>query len=153
MNIEKLYDLIYDRADKLFKEYNPCNIHKNKDGYTNCLEYKGFANQLCCLYCHGQYWDNGCTVQCLKCKLFICISIECVSMGCKNHPNIKLSKQQLKELKVFVKKIKQLQKLWRKIQERYKLPFIQFYWSKKEYINLVKGRYEKSHTIRASISV
>lgn len=27
INREKLYDLLYNKADRLFKQYNPCNIH------------------------------------------------------------------------------------------------------------------------------
>lgn len=83
--LSALYDRIYDIADRLFKKYNPCNIHtENKKLY--CIDYhknKGYnANRLCCSGC-GEYpemdtnhWSKtGCTVKCLACKLYICPTI------------------------------------------------------------------------------
>lgn len=69
----KLYDLIYDKANKLLKEYNPCNIHINTDGVPICNNIDMCSRggeKLCCFQCH--YWDNGCTVKCLGCKITLC---------------------------------------------------------------------------------
>lgn len=73
MNRSKLYDLVYDKADKLFKEYNPCKIQCKKEGLT-CIKYKK-AHKKCMLCCAGckKHWSNkGCTIKCLYCKLYIC---------------------------------------------------------------------------------
>lgn len=85
--LSALYDRIYDIADRLFKKYNPCNIHtENKKLY--CTEYhknKNYntnRNSLCCSGC-GEYpksdtnhWSKtGCTAKCLACKLYICPTI------------------------------------------------------------------------------
>ena len=71
----KLYDLIYDKADRLFKQYNPCNIQKDKSGKITC-SYKHSSNRLCChvIFNGGckYYSENGCTTQCLPCKLYYC---------------------------------------------------------------------------------
>lgn len=87
MDRSKLYDLIYDKADRLLKEYNPCNIHINKQGIVRCRLYNSRYKQqyLCCSGCvttgyrdkQGQeikkYWSNkGCTIRCLACKLYLC---------------------------------------------------------------------------------
>ena len=68
-----VYDRIYDIADRLFKKYNPCDIHM-RDGAICCADkihtqYR--PKSLCCTGC--KYWTtNGCTVKCLPCKLHIC---------------------------------------------------------------------------------
>ena len=80
INKSKLYDLIYAKADKLFKEYNPCNIQKNKRGKLTCTcqFYKDGSVGLCCTR-HGEkdnkckyLSDSGCTTNCLSCKLYYC---------------------------------------------------------------------------------
>ncbi len=84
-DLSALYDRIYNIADRLFKKYNPCNIHiKHKK--SRCVEYhknRGYnTNRLCCSGC-GEYperdinhWSKtGCTVKCLACKLYICPKI------------------------------------------------------------------------------
>ena len=74
MNKSKLYDLIYDKADKLFKKYNPCKIHTNDDGEVSCLRQKTSRpkNSLCCSVCNKNINNKGCSVRCLSCKLFVC---------------------------------------------------------------------------------
>lgn len=62
---EKLYDLIYDKADRLFKKYHPCNIHETPNG-VQCKRGK-----LCCDGCE-YIGEHGCTVRCLGCKLSFC---------------------------------------------------------------------------------
>jgi len=70
INREKLYDLIYEKADRLFKEYNPCEIGKNIFGEVCCR--RKLCNQLCCGGC--KYLSkNGCTIKCLSCKLCLCV--------------------------------------------------------------------------------
>ena len=81
--LSALYDRICDIADRLFKKYNPCNIHtENKKVY--CVWYyknKG-SSRLCCGGC-GEYperdtnhWSKiGCTTKCLACKFYVCPTI------------------------------------------------------------------------------
>ncbi len=70
----KLYDLIYDKATKLIKKYNPCNIHVNKQGVLVCNNEKMCSRggeKLCCLQCDYQS-KNGCSIKCLACKVAMC---------------------------------------------------------------------------------
>lgn len=80
--LSALYDRIYDIADKLFKKYNPCNIH-TKNGKLYCIRHNEHWNAtlyLCCGGCVGNYYGgkrnhwskNGCTTECLPCKLYLC---------------------------------------------------------------------------------
>ena len=72
MNKSQLYDLIYNTADKLFKQYNPCNICKDKHGTIGCnnLAYEQ-SFYLCCYQCKYKS-KKGCRVKCLACKLSLC---------------------------------------------------------------------------------
>ena len=70
--LSALYDRIYDIADRLLKKHNPCNIHK--DGKRFSCTYRLCGTRLCCGKCH-KYWDKGCTVKALGCKLFLCGAI------------------------------------------------------------------------------
>jgi hypothetical protein len=83
----KLYDRVYDIADKLIKKHNPCNIHTHR-GVLCCAEYKynkyyknsKLQRALCCANCNDStsnkrksYWSKeGCTTKCIACKLFYC---------------------------------------------------------------------------------
>ena len=75
-DISAIYDRIYDIADRLFKKYNPCNIcvENNK---AKCINRRYRYNHLCCGYYDDRckYWENGCTVKSLSCKLFVCSEI------------------------------------------------------------------------------
>lgn len=82
-DVSAIYDRIYDIADRLFKKYNPCNIHTTKTGFVLCKEYKTIADVkwaqkrgyfLCCSNCKHQS-KIGCTIKCLPCKLFHCCYI------------------------------------------------------------------------------
>ena len=70
MNKSQLYDLVYDTADKLFKQYNPCNIHKDKYDTVTC-SHREQNLYLCCFQCKYKS-KNGCRVKCLACKLSLC---------------------------------------------------------------------------------
>lgn len=78
INREKLYDLIYNKADKLLKKYNPCNIHKtehkllvcNNKQYCSSDCYYG-GKRLCCYQC-GHWRTTGCSIKCLACKVTMC---------------------------------------------------------------------------------
>jgi len=72
----KLYDLIYNEADKLFKKYNPCEIGKNIFGEICCRHTDSI--QLCCTEC-SHLSKRGCTVRCLACKLCLCVGDGMVS--------------------------------------------------------------------------
>lgn len=75
----KLYDLIYDKANKLLKEYNPCNIRLNTYGLLICNneKYDTGNGKLCCSMCEYQS-SKGCTTKCLACKVALC---ECDNRG------------------------------------------------------------------------
>ncbi|MBW1975234.1 MAG: hypothetical protein JRI45_06650 [Deltaproteobacteria bacterium] len=96
----RLYDRLYDYADKLIKKYDPCRIRKfgknavcaarlpgairniaiehqkvevkrNKKGYYFIVHGELKENLTCCREC--KYLSkNGCTIQCLGCKLYLC---------------------------------------------------------------------------------
>lgn len=77
-DLSAIYDRIYNIADRLFKKYNPCNIYIKEDKVT-CIGKTDPCKALCCYKCSPfcglsghHYWDNGCTVKCLGCKLFLC---------------------------------------------------------------------------------
>ena len=92
-DLNKLYDYYYNELDKLFKEYNPCNIHKNKKGEIVCRSITdgndgwNKINVLCCQHCSSGYddktgkqkkgyWKNGCTIKSLACKGYICYTLK-----------------------------------------------------------------------------
>ncbi len=81
--LSALYDRIYNIADKLFKNYNPCNIHTTKTGFVLCKQYNTVGSVrwaqeesrfLCCGDCKYQS-RTGCPIKCLPCKLFCCGSV------------------------------------------------------------------------------
>lgn len=64
MNVKQkmqVYDRLYKHADKLIRKHNPC---ETKDG--KCLRGKP-----CCDNC-PHLTKNGCSIDCLMCKLFLC---------------------------------------------------------------------------------
>jgi len=76
--LSAIYDRVYDIADRLFKQYNPCNIRK-KGNRVTCIGKTDPCKTLCCYECSPfcnltgyYYWNSGCTVKCLGCKLFLC---------------------------------------------------------------------------------
>jgi len=81
VNLNKLHDLIYAKADKLFKQYNPCNIHLDERNQLVCNNPKynydkpnqqlWLWNSLCCCGCE-HLGGNGCTTKCLGCKIGLC---------------------------------------------------------------------------------
>ena len=82
--LSKLYDRIYNIADRLIKKHNPCKI-RIKNNKILCAYYTTDKNnefylpqnKLCCLYCNKGYWSKeGCTVKALGCKLFLCQAVK-----------------------------------------------------------------------------
>ena len=69
----KLYDLLYAKADKLLNKYNPCGIHIKQDKIicNNSYMCKRNGEDLCCGNCE-YLGSNGCTTNCLECKLGMC---------------------------------------------------------------------------------
>jgi len=57
-----LYDVLYEKADLILAEENPCSF---KNG-------KCFAKINCCKYCN-YLSKNGCTTKALTCKLWLCV--------------------------------------------------------------------------------
>ena len=74
--LSKRYDMLYEKADELLKEYNPCQFKNNSctisklDPSYNDAPKEKTRNQLCC--CNCEYWDKGCTVKALFCKTWLC---------------------------------------------------------------------------------
>ncbi len=75
MNLKRLsakYDCLYEKADKLFKEHNPCLFI---DGLCICNRKVSTKRQRhsggCCGGCK-YVGSKGCTVKSLGCKLFVC---------------------------------------------------------------------------------
>jgi len=67
--------MIYTKADRLLKQYNPCNIHiditTNKLVCNNkCMCIKN-GEKLCCKQCK-HLKTNGCTIKSLGCKVGGC---------------------------------------------------------------------------------
>ena len=74
MNIDKLYDLIWAKADRLIKQYNPCNIRYTDNGLrcNNACMVKDCGNDLCCGGCKWLDKKIGCTVKSVGCKVGTC---------------------------------------------------------------------------------
>lgn len=80
------YDRLYDKADAVLKEHNPCQIRRDEDGIVRCadvrrkMQLKGYdymkhqQTQLCCTAC-PHLGPNGCTVKALSCKLWLCSTL------------------------------------------------------------------------------
>lgn len=77
------YDRLYDKADAVLKELNPCQIQRRADGMVSCLQtrnlvtkYTGIENMqsLCCTSCE-HLGPEGCTVKALWCKTWTCYTI------------------------------------------------------------------------------
>ena len=61
-----IYDFLYLLADTSIKRADPCNIHATDTGEIVCMRGRPCCNS--CRYLR----DNGCTIRCLRCKLYIC---------------------------------------------------------------------------------
>lgn len=124
-DLSAIYDRIYDIVDMLFKKYNPCNIHTiKKSGKVVCNGRHRPTDTLCCYECspgrgpkEPHYWDNGCTIKCLGCKLFLCEAVR------NKHPllNRKLSKL-------------------RGIAYKYNLPSGRCYFPKEDWLKLMERK-------------
>lgn len=72
--LSKKYDLICNKADRLFRNYNPCKFNKN-----SCIGRKSKENitsQLCCVACKYYDKEKKCTVKAIACKLWTCHTIK-----------------------------------------------------------------------------
>ncbi len=120
--LSAIYDRIYDIADKLFKRYNPCGIC-HKDNKTECINKHYKYNYLCCRFwdTRCKHWENGCTIKCLPCKLFMCgIILYSYDKNGKVTVN--------KKFESFIYKVKRLQKTVNK----YGISNYDYYLTKKE---------------------
>ena len=78
-----LYDELYEQAQKIIVEHNPCQIEIGKTGKVSCIAVRGITDrsawyykvpdhgQLCCDKCK-YLTKSGCGVKCLACKLYLC---------------------------------------------------------------------------------
>lgn len=86
LDIEALsaeYDRLYDEAARILREDDPCQIRRDPDGIVRCtsvrakMKMKSYAymrtqqTQLCCTSCK-HLGPEGCTVQSLCCKVWLC---------------------------------------------------------------------------------
>lgn len=78
--LSDLYDKLYDELDAFLKKHNPCKIRLEKNRVTCVHTRKNGGTwpgteKLCCEHC-TKYWDNGCTVKALGCKVYLCNKAE-----------------------------------------------------------------------------
>ena len=74
LKISKLYDLIWIKADKLIRKYNPCDIQHMYGLSVVCNNdymVKSRGSKLCCGGCKWLSHD-GCTVKSVGCKVGTC---------------------------------------------------------------------------------
>jgi hypothetical protein len=62
----KKYDELYIKATKVLDEFNPCKIENG-----TCARGRKHGLNFCCYGCNNLS-DNGCKVQSLYCKTWIC---------------------------------------------------------------------------------
>lgn len=134
MGLEKLsmkYDQLYEEADKLFKEHNPCQF---KDGVCNRnrddVESGKFrpegnvVNNGCCGSTSCEYLTSeGCTIKALGCKLHICGYISMIS-------------ERNKSLKEFCTKISEVE---HRACEILGCDITQCFWDKEKFLNYLKS--------------
>ena len=82
--LSKAYDELYEQADAVLKQFNPCQHTSDKNGEHTCVEAetvkseairfwgKNYAPQCCCVGC--TFWTKtGCTAdKPLTCKTWLC---------------------------------------------------------------------------------
>lgn len=104
VSLPNLYDELYRRADAVLKRINPCQI-ENADGYVSCVASRAgreCQGELCCSRCNHLGVD-GCRVQALACKLWLCWYVQGTARG----------RQAAQELAVL-QKVSQKAGLWPK---------------------------------------
>lgn len=85
--LSRIFDMIWKEADKILAEWNPCQINKemgtcmagcyyacrNNAGFKNLIEFDKYVrdNSFCCNGC-PHLGPEGCTVQALSCRLWLC---------------------------------------------------------------------------------
>jgi len=76
--LSKRYDRLFAKASKLIKEYDPCRFEgslcKLKRGRDYFYEANIYKYNGCCGKC-SHLTKNGCSVQSLGCKLFLCETV------------------------------------------------------------------------------
>jgi hypothetical protein len=72
MTREKLYDELYNQLAEEQKELNLCQWCKI-NGRMTCLRDKAHVQNGCCGGC--KHFNNGCTVESLVCKMWMCKKI------------------------------------------------------------------------------
>lgn len=68
-DLSKIYDLLYQEADRIITQGNPCDF---VDG--TCVSSRKHINKdcKCCEGCKHLEVGKGCTVKSLGCKLWLC---------------------------------------------------------------------------------
>ena len=83
MTPQDVYSKLYRIAASILRDNNPCQIRLDEDGIASCSRtrkdpnYEGPARKgvLCCGGCE-KLGPDGCTVDSLDCKLWVCDYIE-----------------------------------------------------------------------------
>jgi len=76
MDRSLMFDYLYSEASKLMEEYDPCKIKDGECERGRRIKkgtWRGWAahENFCCYDCK-YLTDNGCSVQALWCKLWVC---------------------------------------------------------------------------------
>ena len=67
---EELYSHLCQRMDALIEKYNPCHFYFEDDHFMCARGQSSDKENGCCGDC--EYFANGCTIECLACKMWIC---------------------------------------------------------------------------------
>jgi hypothetical protein len=76
------HDDAYKRGQAVLAKYNPCALRKEADGTYSCYESRTKKEKQagCCEGCE-HLGSDGCTVQAVACKLWLCHTVKGTSEG------------------------------------------------------------------------
>lgn len=85
IKLQLVYDELYTEAGEALKKHDPCQIRQD-DGVVTCRDIRkrgpdGVPNTLCCGSCK-HLGPNGCTVEALSCKVWLCSTARSASPTC-----------------------------------------------------------------------
>lgn len=77
IRLERIFDKLWDAADKIITKYDPCEVKIGKHG-ASCLKCRvkrspSQVNVMCCNGCQWHSSDRGCTAyKPLACRTWLC---------------------------------------------------------------------------------
>lgn len=82
--LQQNYDELYQRGKAVLEKYNLCKIRREADGSVSCFSSRkgNHGPGLCCSGCR-HLGDQGCTVESLACKLWLCYDLQQTRLGKK----------------------------------------------------------------------